>query len=65
MSFKKLYEARRRKEAIGTLKQLADRIKNGELELLEIGLWRGGVDGRWNFKMVVQEKGSSTENSNS
>lgn len=64
-SITKRIAIKRRKEAVGALRQLADRINKYELDVVEIGLWEGGERGRWNFKLVVKETPQSEDSRNS
>lgn len=53
-SFKKRYDAKKKKEALGLLKAFADKIKNGEVEVETVGWWEA-VRGKYNLKLTVKD----------
>ena len=60
-SFKKRYDAQKRKEAIGLLRNFADKIKNGEVDVETCDWWEA-LPGKYNLKVVVKESENSTSN---
>ena len=51
-SFKKRYDAKRRKDAIALLKSFTEKIRTGEVEVEVCNFWPG-VEGKYNLKLVV------------
>lgn len=54
MSFSKRHEARKRKEVVGALRNLATRINKGELDIINFGFWRAMVEGNYSLKLDVR-----------
>ena len=52
-SFKKRYDAKRRKDAISLLKAFAEKIRVGEVEVENCNYWVG-TEGKYNLKLVVK-----------
>lgn len=53
-SITKKFHEKKKKEAIGAMKALIDRMKREELELVDFGFWQG-LPGQWNLKISVKE----------
>ena len=57
-NIKQRYDAKKKKEAIQMLKEVAERIKNGEFEVESSGFW-AGLPGNWTLKIQVKESDKS------
>jgi hypothetical protein len=57
-SFKNRYDTAQKKSAIALLKNFADKIKKGELEVESSGWWQG-VPGQYTLRVVVKESENS------
>ncbi len=53
-TIKKRMDAKQKRETIGMLMNLIERIENGEFEVKSKGFWRGTV-GNWTFRVDVKE----------
>lgn len=53
-SFKKRYDAKKKKDALTLLSSLKQKILEGEMEIKTFGYWQG-VEGTWTFKIVTKE----------
>lgn len=65
MSFSKRYEIKRRKEVVGALRNIATRINQGELDIVNFGLWRAMNEGDYSLKMDVRVSDKFKEKPNS
>lgn len=59
MSFRKRYEAQKKREAIKSLKLIMSMIQSGDYVVLEQGMW-AGLDGKQNFKIIVKDSNFQT-----
>jgi hypothetical protein len=60
-SFKNHYNADQKKSALALIKNFADKIKKGELEVESSGWWQG-TPGQYTLRVVVKESENSTSN---
>ena len=53
-----------KKKALGMLKALTEKIKNGELVVDDYGFWEA-TRGRWNFRVIAVESDKSEDSEQS
>lgn len=51
----KYYQNKKKMEALGALKSLHLKIKNGEMIVEDIGMWQGESKDSWIFRIVMKE----------
>jgi len=60
-SFKTRYDKKVKKEALGMIKSLAQKIQKGEFEVTSHGFWQAGTYDSYIFRVDVKENEKSEE----
>ena len=54
MSFTKRYDAKQKKDSIGMITALLEKIQSGKFKVVSSGFWESGLDNKWTFRVIAK-----------